>query len=300
MSRRQPTDTFTRFTSNSIHASQKPQLRPRTGGASNSSAAGAETPAEKVARLRAELRSQRDGQQLSSMDRIVAGGRRWADRMHRATTFGLLALTGVSAVVAVYGMFSLISHSRRQKRAFIDSEMDRLRDAQRAFLRGEADAEQLHLLEQERAGEEMAAKWKQDRENQKTLGLWARAKSVFTTRASKGDMGTETPEEAERREHRKSGSRILEEAWTQPDTKPVAVSQSAVAGVGYDAKGRPVPLNKVEKIVKTVEKDRRAGEEVFQAAGARPGPLDELASNVAAASNPSSSSWLGGWFGRKS
>jgi hypothetical protein len=304
MSRRQPTDTFTRFTSNSIHASKKPSLRSQRK-ASAGTAAAEETPAEKVARLRAELRSQRGGQ-LSTMDKIVAGGRRWADGAHRITTFGLLGLTGISAVFATYGIFSLVVHSRRQKRAFIDSEMDRLRDAQQAFLRGEANAEQLHLLEQERAGEAMAAKWKSDREHQKTLGLWARVKSVFSTTASKGDMGTETPEEAERREHRISGSRILEEAWTQPETKPdkpeirrVAVTSSSVAGVGYDAKGRPVPVNKVEKIVKHVEPERRSGERLAEAAGVQPGPLDQLANNVATAASPSSNGWFGGWFGKK-
>lgn len=295
MSRRQPTDTFTRFTSNSIHASQKPQTSspsPKYAGAAD------ETAAEKVARLRAELRARREGGQLSFTDRAIAGGRAWADRAHRATTYGLLGLTGISAVVAVYGIFSLVTHSRRQKRAFIESEMDRLRDAQQAFLRGDANAEQLHLLEQERAGEEMAAKWKADREQQKTRGLWARAKEILGSGSS--DMGTESPQEAERREHRQSGSRILEEAWIQPDVKRAAVSESAVAGVGYDEKGRPVPINKLEKVVHKVDNQRRGGEEVLERAGTQGGPLDQWASNVASAAAQKSSGGWGAWFGGKS
>ncbi|ETN43330.1 uncharacterized protein HMPREF1541_02489 [Cyphellophora europaea CBS 101466] len=294
MSRRQPSDTFTRFTSNSIHASQKPSSTAQMNG----TAPASETPQQKVARLRAELRAQREGGQPSFGDRVVIGGRRWADRLHRGATFALLGFTGITAVVAVYGMFSLVTHSRRQKKAFIDSELDRLRAAQQAFLRGEADAEQLHLLEQERAGEEMAAKWKDDREKQKTRGLWQKAKGVFA--GSGQDMGTETPEEAERRQQRKSGSRILEEAWVESDTKPAAVSKSTVAGVGYDSKGRPVPVNKIEKIVRTAESERRTGERVIEGQGAKGGLLDEVAGNAAAAATPNGSgSWFG-WLGGKS
>lgn len=296
MSRRQPKDTFTRFTSNSIHASQKPSLRPQP----NTAAAPSETPQEKVARLRAELRSQREGGQLTFGDRLVAGGRKWADRLHRGATFALLGFTGVTAVVAAYGIISLVSHSRRQKRAFIDSEMDRLRNAQQAFLRGEADAEQLHLLEQERAGEEMAAKWNDDRQKQKSRGIWQSAKGLLG--GSGQDMGTETAEETERREHRKTGSRILEEAWVDSSAKtapaPVvqsaAVAQSGVAGVAYDAKGRPIPANKVEKIVRTAESERRTGEKTAERIGIKGGPLDELAGNAASAATSKEG---GGWFG---
>ena len=196
-------------------------------------------------------------------------------------------------MVAAYGIFSLIGHSRRQKRAFIDSELDRLSDAQKAFLRGEANAEQLHLLEQERAGEEMADKWKKDREQQKTRGLWQRAKSVFG--GSGQDMGTETPQEAERREQRKSGGRILEEAWIESSTKPAAVTKSEIAGVGYDSKGRPIPANKIEKIVRTAEPERRSGEAILEQAGVKGGMLDELAGNAASAASAKTNG--GGWFG---
>lgn len=295
MAKRQPSDTFTRFTSNSIHASQKPPTRPQKRNAGPAS----ETPQEKVARLRAELRAQREGGQLTFGDRLVAGGRRWADRLHRGFTYGIIGFTGITAVAAAYGIISLISHSRRQKRAFIESELDRLRDAQQAFLRGDANAEQLHLLEQERAGEEMANKWKKDREEQKTRGLWQKAKGVFA--GSGQDMGTETPEESQRREQRKSGSRILEEAWVESTTKPAAVAQSQIAGVGYDEKGRPIPANKIEKIVRTAKPERRVVEEAMEQTGSKGRPLDELAGNAASAATTKtgSGSWFG-WLGGKS
>ena len=330
MSKRQPSDAFTRFTSNSIHAAQKPSRYTTPPGKSPSMTSSApsaatasstsnappnETPAAKVARLRAQLRAQREGgAQLSFTDRVIVRGRRFADGAHRFTAVLLLGLTGVSAVVAVYGMTSLVTHSRRQKKAFIDSELDRLREAQQAFLRGEADAEQLHLLEQERAGEEMADKWKREKDQQKTRGLWARAKGVFGDTSR--DMGTETALEAERRKQIESGGRILEEAWTQPqqdqipkakdEFRPVAVRESEVAGVGYDAKGRPVPINKMERLPSNIKIERRTGEQAGEQFGAQQlafkgGSLDQLADNAVSAATPKGSGgWYSSWFGGKS
>ncbi|KPI43347.1 uncharacterized protein AB675_6780 [Cyphellophora attinorum] len=321
MSRRKPSDTFTRFTSNSIHASQKPSTpnfsprQPQGPTAAPASTAPIETPAEKVARLRAQLRSQRDGSQLTPTERFIAGGRRWADTAHRFTTVALLGLTGISAVVAVYGIFSLVTHSRRQKRAFIDAEMDRLRDAQQAFLRGDASAEQLHLLEQERAGEEMAAKWKADKDAQKTRGLWAKAKGMLGVgQEFDGDqMGTETLEEAERRQFRASGGRVLEEAWIQqqqqqmkenePQLRRVAVREhDTIEGVGFDAKGRPVPLNKMERLPSNIKVERRTGDRPVEPIHEiRGGMLDQMADNAAsAAASKTGGGWYSSWFSRKS
>ena len=84
----------TRFTPTRPHALSKynlpasklasPALRP---------APGAETPLEKVARLReAARRAQED--QLTRFDRVVLVGRRWADRAHRIVVYSLLGATG--------------------------------------------------------------------------------------------------------------------------------------------------------------------------------------------------------------
>lgn len=303
MSRRPPSDAFTRFTSNNSHAAQKPTSFGYSSPQAPASAAGSrplpggngETPQEKVARLRALARSQKEGQ-LSGVDRAISGGRRWADIAHRTTTYTLLGLTGVSAVVGVYSLFSLITHSRRQKRAFIDREMGRLQDAQQAFLRGDANAEQLHLLEQERAGEELVVKAKSEKDQKKSEGMWARLKSAVGQGAAAGDLGTETQNEAEAREFRTTGKgRLLEESRAEPEVRPVAVTRSGIEGVGYDEKGRPVPANKMQKVVRKVEIERRTGEEEVTArTGIRSGPLDVLASNVASNVTPSNSSnsWL--------
>ena len=303
MSRRPPSDAFTRFTSNNSHAAQKPTSFAYPLPKASASAAGprpspggnGETPKEKVARLRALARSQKEGQ-LSGVDKAISGGRRWADVAHRVTTYTLLGLTGISAVVGVYSLFSLITHSRRQKRAFIDREMGRLQDAQQAFLRGDASAEQLHLLEQERAGEDLIAKAAAEKSQKKSEGVWARLKGAVGQGAAAGDLGTETQKEAEARESRRGGKgRLLEEAWAETELRPVAVTPSGIEGVGYDEKGRPVPANKMQRVARKVGKQRRTGEDEVKArTGIQAGPLDVLASNVASNVTPSNSSnsWL--------
>jgi Cytochrome oxidase c assembly len=227
---------------------------------------------------------------LSPVDRFLVRGRRWADNMHRVTTIGLLGLAGVSAVVATYGLFGLVRHSRRQKRAFIEREMDRLYQAQQAFLRGEADAEQLHLLEQERAGDEMDFQRSRDKEKKKSEGIWAKTKGFIGMGAADSEMGTETVEEARVREMRNRGrDRVFQEAFVQGEVKPAAVEKSTIEGVGFDAKGRPVPINKMERVVR-----RGNEEEAAVMTGRAPGPLDATADNIADAVVPtkSNSGWL--------
>lgn len=55
----------------------------------------AETPLEKVARLRAARFAARDAQ-VTMWDRVVVRGRVWADVAHRITVLGLMASTGTS------------------------------------------------------------------------------------------------------------------------------------------------------------------------------------------------------------
>lgn len=261
----------------------------------NQPSADGETPAQKVARLRAAARAQREAQ-YSRSDRVLARGRIWADVAHRFTTYGLIGLTGVSAVVGAYGLFSLVSHNRRQKRAWIEREMDRLAEAQRAFLRGDADAEQLHLLEQERAGEEMATKFKADKEKKKSETMWSKMKGFVGKGAAAGEMGRETEAEiaaAQIRQQRRE--KMRDESYIEGEIRPVAVQQSGVQGVGFDAKGRPVPANKMERVVRKVEDERRTGEdEVIARTGITKGPFDVMADNISAAVVPPRSS--GGWF----
>lgn len=65
---------------------------------------GGETPAEKVARLRAARMAEREAQ-VTRWDRVVVWGRRWADTAHRVTVYSLVAFSGM----AVFSDFSLLS-----------------------------------------------------------------------------------------------------------------------------------------------------------------------------------------------
>lgn len=64
------------------------------GGGAEGGAAKTETPAEKVARLRAARAAARSQVQIGTWDRIVVTGRVWSDRIHRFTAVGLIGLTG--------------------------------------------------------------------------------------------------------------------------------------------------------------------------------------------------------------
>ncbi|KAI1934888.1 hypothetical protein LOZ12_006246 [Ophidiomyces ophidiicola] len=164
----------TRFTATAPHAYSKPgpslkwpgaKLKnaqntpsPVGGGSSSSSSNNngthQETPKEKVERLRAEARAARIANSSSTVDRVISRGRVWVDRLHRITVFSLIAASGVAGLLTIYSVTSLISHNRRQKALWIDRELQRLLDARKAYVAGNATAEQLALLENEKAGEE--------------------------------------------------------------------------------------------------------------------------------------------------
>lgn len=258
-----------------------------------------ETPQEKVARLRAAARLAREQASSSPLERAIEGGRVWADRAHRFTAFGLILFAGVTVVVAAYGTTSLIAHNRRQKRAWVERELDRLDAARQAFLRGDATAEQLHLLEQERAGDEMEAARKREVERKKSESYWSRLKSVMSANAAAGTMGTETEEEKREREARRARrqQRSTDGSFVEGEIRPVAVTSTNVKGVGLDSKGRPVPLDKMEYVKNKVEDERRTGEkEVTARTGITGGPLDQLAENVSLAVVAPSSTQSQGWL----
>ena len=191
---------------------------------------------------------------------------------HRTATYTLLAFSGVAVVVAGYGFVSLVSHNRTQKRAWIEHQMDRLEAARAAFLQGTADAEQLHLLEQERAGEEINKKYEADKKRKKEES-WTR--SITKLFSGRGDMGANAEELtlSERAERLKDEEQAFErqlEQRQQIDMRPAAVSETGIAGVGLDEKGRPVPMGKMQAVSSSVQQSGRI----------RGGVLDQLADNV--------------------
>jgi len=310
MSRKPANDTFTRFTSTtpSLSQSQSTASEPSSGSQTNPN----ETPRERVARLRAEHAAKRVAA-LSSADRIVAWGRRGADVAHRATTYTLLGFSAVATAFAAYGLVSLVSHNRTQKRAWIDREMGKLDDARAAFLEGRASAEQLHLLEQERAGEALKGKWDEEQKQKRWFGTF---RDKFSRAFGSGDKGSEGPNS-----ETTEGKRLLDESMpqqaqsqnqqqqqqqaprrfkrgdTEVELRPAAVQESAVAGVGLDEQGRPVPIGKMQQVrlPPSTSVARQAKDAAILGetqTSRRGGPLDQWAENATrSVENTGSSFW---------
>jgi hypothetical protein len=82
-----------RFTSPSQRSGAPPPSGGGSGGSSGGSGVFGETPEQRVARLRAaHLAAKRA--QVSRLDQMVSGGRRFFDSAHRVTVLGLLGFTG--------------------------------------------------------------------------------------------------------------------------------------------------------------------------------------------------------------
>jgi hypothetical protein len=229
---------------------------------------------------------------LSAIDRLIYRGRIWADITHRIAAYTLIGFAGVATCVAGVSLISLVTHNRRQKRGWIEREMGRLHDAQTAFLAGVATPEQLHLLEQERAGEEIAARAVGEKERRKEAGILGRARAFIGGKAAAGDLGLE---EADTMPARQGGESIREEVWIEREKRPQAQysrskSERAVAsgvqGVGLDSKGRPVPMDRAVKEYEQQQEAPNSSRMVPKEVNAPPpsirgGPLDVMASNIA-------------------
>ncbi len=159
---------------------------------------------------------------------------------------------GIATIISLYAVTDLVLHNRRQKRAWIDRELQRLQDARQAFLHGDPTPEQLHLLEQERAGDEMVERAKAAKERKKRESWWGRGGAMVAglIRGSddEGAAGAAQEQEDEGRYGRVRspakaadgkvevlpGERLLEEenrsgfedAWGDVEVKRVYISEA--------------------------------------------------------------------------
>lgn len=124
----------TRFTPTGPHAF--------TRSAAPGSAAGEETPQERVARLReAARRAKVEKAAGSTFDRLVDRGRVWADRAHRATAVGLIGATILCGGVTIYAFTDMIIYNRRRKAEY--SEQLKLQRAQLDSVAAPREAEEV-------------------------------------------------------------------------------------------------------------------------------------------------------------
>lgn len=186
--------------------------------------------------------------------------------------------------------------------------MDKLEGARAAFLKGEADAEQLHLLEQERAGEVLVQRHEEEKRRRK----WStKIKGFFG--ADEGDKGEgETLRERGQRIRKEmdgsgsatsstgdaSAATVASQANTfkmgdaELQFRPAAVSESTVAGVGFDEKGRPVPMGKMQQTTQSQRQTQNSSPILEAVQTRRGGPLDQFAGNISSdVSSAGSSIW---------
>ncbi|KAI4113707.1 MAG: hypothetical protein LQ345_005375 [Seirophora villosa] len=80
-----------------------------------------ETPAQKVARLRA-LRAAEKLKPLSLWDRTVVRGRRWADVAHRTTALGLMGVTLLAGAITAFSLTDMLIYNRNQRRLYYSTQ----------------------------------------------------------------------------------------------------------------------------------------------------------------------------------
>lgn len=175
--------------------------------------------------------------------------------------------TGLAGIAVVWSITSLAVHTRTQKRAFIEREMLRLQMAQVAVADGTATEEQSHLVEQERASQELAQKRGEERRLRKENSLWKRSKSwLFGGLSMEDTAALRSPEQ----EAQKSKA---------------------------DVDGK---IGVLEAVKEKVEESRRDGERTAEeVAGVKGGSLDLMAEHAVGALKTNavdSKSWINGWI----
>ncbi|KAI4214096.1 MAG: hypothetical protein L6R36_009439, partial [Xanthoria steineri] len=73
-----------------------------------------ETPQQKVARIRA-LRAAQKLNSLTLWEKTVIRGRRYADKAHRITIYGLMGATVLAGLITAFSLTDMVIHNRQQR-----------------------------------------------------------------------------------------------------------------------------------------------------------------------------------------
>ncbi|KAL9607418.1 MAG: hypothetical protein Q9167_007671 [Letrouitia subvulpina] len=157
-----------------------------------------ETPAQKVARLRAQ-RERELMKNIPLWDLVVVQGRIWADRVHTITLFGLLLSALILFVGGTIVITDMIFYNRREKRlykaAYRNTYEQRLDEAITLQQKGEKLSEFQQLIideELERIESQQARKWKRGIRKYFKAFLWG---SLHEPPKAKGVESPELEEE---------------------------------------------------------------------------------------------------------
>ncbi|SLM38151.1 Cytochrome c oxidase assembly protein COX14 [Lasallia pustulata] len=251
---------------------------------------GGETPKEKVTRLRAAHEAAKQAQ-VTRWDRIVVRGRVWADVAHRVTVLGLIGVTVVTGVVMVYALVDLSWYNRRKKKVFYAEQYallhERLAAAREAAARGEADEDQMLLLNRERAAEEAVQAAKQRK------GIWGSTKEFLLSGMKKDEK-----ESAERVNEGGVLSVLGEEGLMKMREEP-GEDKAEDGGVLASVTARTQESHHESHsnrgtILETVEEKRREGEKALERKGVEGGLLDKLAQKAVEAGKADAGKEKGG------
>ncbi|KAK8084296.1 hypothetical protein PG997_005567 [Apiospora hydei] len=112
--------------------------------------AAPETLDEKVRRLRAAHLAAKN-HDVSKMDKVIGGTRRYMDAAHRFTVMGLIGFSGLALVVTVYATVDMMMYNRKRRNEFFAMQQtlqsDSLDAARLAYMTGKASDEQIAMVE---------------------------------------------------------------------------------------------------------------------------------------------------------
>ena len=183
----------------------------------------------------------------------------------------------MAAVITAVSLTDMILYNRRKRREFYaEKSAERQRDlisAREAFARGNANEDQVLLLNQERASQEAAL------EKKNKPGVFKRAKDWMFAGLSNEEIGA--PNDTIKVESLTEKRGIAEQAAERVGLASAEGSTNTGRGLG---------------ILKAVDESRRAGEKIIpQSSG---GALDQLGEETADAAKKSTKSWTD-WALRK-
>ncbi|KAG6141333.1 hypothetical protein E4U12_004944 [Claviceps purpurea] len=144
----------TRFTSTLPHAASKTAVVGRVASSAalkQSPRVPGETPEQRVQRLRKAHQAAQQAQ-ISPVDRMVEGSRKFFDVAHKWTVRALIFFTILAGFVSVYSVWDMVQFNQARRAEWIEAqkkfEADELALARIAYLRGDATEEQMELVEE--------------------------------------------------------------------------------------------------------------------------------------------------------
>ncbi|CAK7264532.1 hypothetical protein SEPCBS57363_001120 [Sporothrix epigloea] len=177
---------------------------PGSAGANAAAAAApltGETPAQKVARLRAAHQAAKNAQ-VSQLDKMIGSARRAFDSAHHYTIISLIGFTAIAGLLTAYTTVDMMRYNSRRKKEFLAAqeqmEADSLVAARLAFMRGDATPEQTAMVEAARqqaaAAESTGGAGKGEGESIfKMPSLLGAPAPVADTKASEASKTNDTP-----------------------------------------------------------------------------------------------------------